>query len=85
MSLSALASQFDVHLHPRRPPMLSADAGGDALGWVAERRDALRRRVAEHGSILIRGLGLRDPREIASVFRRLAASLMAPTIDVTPR
>ena len=60
--------------------MLRADgaAGGrrDAAGWAAEHRDALRAVVAEHGSVLVRGLGLRDAAEAAAVFRRLADGLI---------
>ena len=42
--------------------MLRADAAGDAASWAAEHRDALRAVVAEHGAVLVRGLGLRDAR-----------------------
>ena len=42
----------------------------------AEHRDALRAVVAEHGAVLVRGLGLRDAAETTAVFRRLATSLM---------
>ena len=40
--------------------LLRADVRGDTPGWVADHRDALRAVVAEHGSVLVRGLGLRD-------------------------
>jgi alpha-ketoglutarate-dependent taurine dioxygenase len=56
--------------------VLRAEAGGDAPSWAAEHRDALRAVVAEHGSVLVRGLEPRDPAEVGAVFRRLAGGLM---------
>jgi alpha-ketoglutarate-dependent taurine dioxygenase len=57
-------------------PILRAERNGDAPSWAAENRDALRTAVAEHGSVLVRGLGLRDAGEAAAVFERLAGGLM---------
>jgi alpha-ketoglutarate-dependent taurine dioxygenase len=76
MSSSSPASLLDVHLQPGKPPMLRAEAPRGALSWAAEHRDALRAAVAEHGSVLVRGLGLRDAVETGAVFQRLAAGLM---------
>jgi len=56
--------------------MLRVDTTDDAPRWVAEHRDALRAAVAERGSLLVRGLGLRDAAEIEAAFRRLG-SLMS--------
>ena len=42
--------------------VLRAEVPGGAAGWAAEHRDALRAAVAEHGAVLVRGLGLRDAR-----------------------
>jgi alpha-ketoglutarate-dependent taurine dioxygenase len=58
------------------PPILRAESAGDAPGWAAEHRDALRDVVAEHGSVRVRGLGLHDATEVGAVFRRLATGLM---------
>ena len=77
MSSSSLTSPFDVDLRPGAPPMLRAEAAGGALSWAAEHRDALRAVVAEHGSVLVRGLGLRDAAETGAVFQRLGNGLMA--------
>jgi alpha-ketoglutarate-dependent taurine dioxygenase len=66
----------DVDLAEGRPPVLRAAATGDAPSWAAEHRDALRGVVAEHGSVLVRGLELRDAAETGAVFRRLASGLM---------
>jgi alpha-ketoglutarate-dependent taurine dioxygenase len=60
-----------VRLTPGTPPLLEAEAAGDAPGWASERRDAVAAVVAEHGSVLVRGLELRNPAEAGAVFRRL--------------
>jgi alpha-ketoglutarate-dependent taurine dioxygenase len=76
MSSLPLTSLLDMELQPGRPPIVRAEATGDAPGWAAERRDTLRAVVAEHGAVLVRGLGLRDPAQTTAVFRRLATTLM---------
>ena len=76
MSFSS-ASLLDLDLHAGKSPILRAEATRDAPGWAAEHRDALRAVVAEHGSILVRGLGLRDAAETGAVFRQLATHLMS--------
>jgi alpha-ketoglutarate-dependent taurine dioxygenase len=73
---SPLTSLLDIELQPGKQPILQADGPGDAPGWAAEHREALRAVVAEHGSVLVRGLGLRDAAEGGAVFRRLATNLM---------
>src|SRR5438270_10007876 len=72
MSSSSPTSLLDVDLRPGKPPMLTIETTGDAPRWAAEHRDALRAAVAEHGSLLVRGLGLRDVAETEAVFQRLA-------------
>src|SRR5437762_4509291 len=84
MSSSSATSLLNVDLRLGKPPMLRVEAIGDAPRWAAEHRDALRAAVAEHGSLLVRGLGLRDAAETEAVFRRLA-SLMNEREAVTPR
>src|SRR5436190_10715788 len=84
MSSPAPTSLLDVDLQPGKPPMLRVEATGDAPRWAAEHRDALRAAVAEHGSLLVRGLGLRDVAETEAVFRRLA-SLMTEKEAFAPR
>lgn len=68
--------QLDVDLQPGKPPMLRAEAAGDAARWAADHRHALRAAVAEHGSLLVRGLGLRDGAETGAVFRQLASPMI---------
>ncbi len=70
------SSLLDVNLQPGKPAMLRAEAAGDAPSWAASHRDALREVVAEHGCVLVRGLGLRDAAETGAVFHRLATALM---------
>ncbi|GAA1333610.1 TauD/TfdA family dioxygenase [Pseudonocardia xinjiangensis] len=78
MSSSSAASLLDVDLQPGKPPMLRVAPTGDAPRWAAEHRDALRAVVTDHGSVLVRGLGLRDAAEVAAVFQRLTTTgLMA--------
>ena len=77
MSHSSLASLTGRGASAGQAPgLVQADAHGDTANWAAGHRNALRAVVAEHGSVLIRGLGLRDAAETSAVFQRLAVSLM---------
>ena len=69
-------SVLDADRQSGKAPILLAEAPADAPSWAAEHRDALREVVAEHGSVLVRGLDLRNAAEISAVFRRLSSSLM---------
>ena len=85
MSHSSLASLLDVDLQPGKPPVVRAEAGGDAAGWAARYREPLRAVVAERGCVLVRGLGLRNATEAGAVFRGLAAGLMTEREAFAPR
>lgn len=76
MPSSSLAAPLDVELRPDRPAMLRVDPPQDAAAWAAEYRDALRAQVTEHGALLVRGLGLKDPDQVGAVFARLAGELL---------
>jgi alpha-ketoglutarate-dependent taurine dioxygenase len=76
MSFSSPASLLHPDLRPGKPPVLQAEATGDAPGWAVQHRDALRAVVAEHGCVLVRGLGLDGAAGAGAVFRRLATGLM---------
>jgi alpha-ketoglutarate-dependent taurine dioxygenase len=65
-----------VRLTTGQPPILQAEASGDARRWAAEHRDPMRALVAEHGWVRVRGLGLGDATEAGAVFRELAGLLM---------
>jgi alpha-ketoglutarate-dependent taurine dioxygenase len=56
--------------------MLRVETAGDAPRWAAEHRDALRAAVLEHGSLLVRGLGLSDAAQVEAVFRRLGTLMI---------
>jgi alpha-ketoglutarate-dependent taurine dioxygenase len=85
MTFSSPTSLLDVDLADGRPPLLRAEAAGDASSWAAEHRDALRAVVADHGSVLVRGLALSDAAETGAVFGRIAGDLMAETEAFAPR
>ena len=85
MSSSSPAPVLDVVLQPGRPPGLQVEATGDAAGWAAAHRDAVRAAVIEHGSLLVRGLGLLDAAEFAGVVRSLVADLMTEREAFAPR
>ncbi len=73
MSSLSPTSQLNVDVRRGKPPMLRVDATDDVPRWAAEHRDALRAAVVEHGSLLVRGLRLRDIAETEAVFRRLGS------------
>src|SRR5437773_3990284 len=84
MLSSSPTSTLNVDVRAGKPPMLRVDATDDAPRWAAEHRDALRAAVVEHGSLLVRGLGLRDVAQTDAVFRRLG-SLMPEMEAFAPR
>ncbi len=71
MTVTAAVSTLHAGLEPGKPPLLRVESGVDAARWAAEHREALRTFVAEQGSILVRGLGLRDAAAAEAVFRQL--------------
>jgi hypothetical protein len=56
--------------------MVQAGDSDDAQTWAAGYRDSLRAIVVEHGSVLVRGLGVRDATEAGATFRSLTNELM---------
>ncbi|MFF0989029.1 TauD/TfdA family dioxygenase [Kocuria nitroreducens] len=78
MSSSSPSIQLDLERQPGRPPMLTVEDGLDPVPWAEQHREALRAAVAEHGAVLVRGLGLHDASEVAAVFRRLVPSSLMP-------
>jgi alpha-ketoglutarate-dependent taurine dioxygenase len=67
-----------------KPPLMQAEATDDAARWATEHRDAVRAFVAEHGALLVRGLGLRDAAQAEAVFRPLG-TLMREREAFAPR
>ncbi|WP_239471700.1 amino acid adenylation domain-containing protein [Streptomyces sp. NEAU-S7GS2] len=71
---NAMVSSLPISLpelerEPGKPPLLRAGAADSAAHWAAERRDALRAVVAEHGAVLVRGLGMSDPAQVGAVLQ----------------
>ena len=84
MTDSSSTSLPNVDLQPGKPPMLRVNAVSGPDRWVTEHRKALRALVAQHGTLLVRGLGLRDKAETEAVFRQLG-NLMTETEAFAPR
>ncbi|MFJ9887205.1 TauD/TfdA family dioxygenase [Streptomyces sp. NPDC091287] len=72
------AAAFDVVRADGRPAVLElpGDAGSDPVAWATAHRDALRATVAEHGAVLVRGLGLGDAGTVGRVGRELLGTVM---------
>ncbi|MFS4092301.1 TauD/TfdA family dioxygenase [Streptomyces sp. AF1A] len=85
MPFSSLAAPLEVELRPHRPALLRVGPPGDAPGWAAEYREALRAQVTEHGALVVRGLGLRDADQVGAVFAALAGELMTEREAFAPR
>ncbi|KOT91855.1 SyrP [Streptomyces sp. NRRL F-5755] len=85
MPPSPATPPVDVDLVPRTPPVLLAEPTGDAASWAAGYRDTLRALATEHGSVLVRGLGLRDADQTAAVFRHLGTGLLTEREAFAPR
>jgi alpha-ketoglutarate-dependent taurine dioxygenase len=71
-------SHFDVERHGGRVPMLAVEYGHNPVRWAEQHRQSLRMAVAERGAVLVRGLGLRDPAEVADTFQRLVPGGLMP-------
>jgi len=74
MSYPAPVRLHGIDQPPDKAPILLADAPSGGPSWAAEHKDALRATVAEHGSVLVRGLGLRDAAEVSAVFQQLSST-----------
>ncbi|MFD9454888.1 amino acid adenylation domain-containing protein [Streptomyces sp. NPDC059985] len=69
----APAVPYEVTRTEGRPAVLVLDgpAPADPAAWAAEHRARLRATVAEHGALLVRGLGLADAATVAAVGREV--------------
>ena len=85
MTSPSPTSVLDVELRPGSPPVLQAGSPGDPAAWAGEHRGALRTAVLEHGSLLVRGLGLADADTAAAVAGRLADRLVGEREAFAPR
>ena len=82
---SPSTTQLDLELRPGAPALLRVEPTTDVPGWATEHREALRAAVAEHGSFLVRGLGLHDAGQVIEVVSRLADDLVVETEAFAPR
>lgn len=85
MSSTVFPDLSDVELRAGTPPLLQIPPPADVVGWCDDHREALRACVAEHGALLVRGLGLRETDEVGAVFGRLATELMVEEEAFAPR
>jgi alpha-ketoglutarate-dependent taurine dioxygenase len=76
---------LEVDHRPGRPPVVLADPADEPLRWTAEHRASLRALVVDQGSVLVRGLGLRDAAELAAVADRLGNGPVTERERFAPR
>ncbi len=75
----ASSARLDVDLRPGEPPTLQVAGNGSTSStstWTGEHREALLAAVTEHGSVTIRGLGLRDAADVSATAAALAGDLV---------
>jgi len=70
---------------PGVAPLVEVDADGDAARWADAHRDDVRAALADHGSLQVRGLGLRDSLSVSGVAQRLAHELTTEQEAFAPR
>ncbi|MFF3020700.1 TauD/TfdA family dioxygenase [Streptomyces sp. NPDC057939] len=66
-------------------PLLCVETATDPVDWVARQRDVLRATLVEHGVVMVRGLGLRDPAQLGVILHRLGASPVTEKEAFAPR
>ncbi|MFB6514720.1 TauD/TfdA family dioxygenase [Streptomyces virginiae] len=70
---------------PDATPLLLADAFSGAADWIAGHRDALSAALTEHGAVLVRGLGIRDPATVGTILHGLGATPVREREAFAPR
>ena len=76
MTSSYPAPPLDLQLQARTAPTAVGAGRRQRIRWAALHRDALRAVVSQHGSVLVRGLAVRDVAEAAAVFGSIGGDLM---------
>ncbi|MFD5937821.1 non-ribosomal peptide synthetase [Streptomyces griseus] len=81
------AAPFDVVRTEGRPAVLTLDgpAPEDPAAWAERNAGRVRATVAEHGALLVRGLGLRDADTVGRVGRGLLHQVMTEREGFAPR
>ncbi|MGW0330946.1 non-ribosomal peptide synthetase [Streptomyces sp. NPDC003011] len=84
---AADAAPFEVVRTEGSPAVLTVDrpALADPAAWAAEHAARLRATVAEHGALLVRGLGLTDAPAVGRVGRALLHEVMTEREGFAPR
>jgi alpha-ketoglutarate-dependent taurine dioxygenase len=67
-----LSQLFRKQATPTEPATLQVGSTADVEAWAADQRDTLHGLVAEHGALMVRGLGLRTVADVAAVLRQVA-------------
>ncbi|MGW4233439.1 TauD/TfdA family dioxygenase [Streptomyces sp. NPDC004980] len=84
-SMKMTTTPRDLERLPGRPAMLRVPSSDDPAHWAAGARDGLRAALLEHGTVLVRGLGLQNPDGVAAVLRQLAVEPMTEREAFAPR
>jgi len=66
----------DADMQAGRPLVLRVDAVADAVHWASAHREELRLAVGKHGSVMVRGLDLRDATQVDALFRQLGGLMI---------
>ncbi len=72
---TATSANLDIDVSPGRPPMAQVSTA-DPVAWVTAHREDLQAAVAQHGSVLVRGLGLADAATVDAAFRAYRSELL---------
>ncbi|MEV4332066.1 TauD/TfdA family dioxygenase [Streptomyces sp. NPDC049597] len=67
-----LSALFRKQGAPTEPATLQVGSTTDVEAWAADQRDTLHGLVAEHGALMVQGLGLRTAADVAAVLRQVA-------------
>lgn len=84
-SMETTVSPLDQERGPVRPATLRVPGAEDPADWAAGAREGLGAALAEHGAVLVRGLGLRDPEDVAAVLGQLTVEPVAEREAFAPR
>ncbi|NEC07324.1 TauD/TfdA family dioxygenase [Streptomyces sp. SID7909] len=78
-------SPLDPEPGPGMPATLRVPTADDPGRWAAGARDELHTALAEHGAVLVRGLGLRTPVDVAAVLGQLGVEPVVEREAFAPR
>ena len=74
--MSNSLTQFEVDIQPGKPAILQVDPADSVVDWANESKDQLRAIVEQHGTVMVRGLGLNDASQTGDMFHALGSDLM---------